>query len=281
MTILNGNFSDFNLSQLLRILYSSKVTGILHLTRRDEKTKIYLQNGKPVGVENKRQDPLEDLIEASTWMDGDFNFETVPEENIIRNITIPPDQLILLLAKKEKEFKELKESLPPLDSILVMNPTVQDEEIRLQPDEWNFLFKIDGKKTLDELTRSVDLGELEVFSMVIKMFQKGILKVVEPEKGEGTQEPVIPTEDAADTRNILSEKLEDLENIFMRYVGPMGAIIIDEIMESLNLNRNTVSQSELPKLVEKMSMEIESDSEKRQFEEEVLKSLNPEENVNS
>lgn len=276
MIILNGSYLYFSLSSLLRFLYSSKITGILSLIRKNEIIKIHLLTGRPIGVEStrKKQDPLEDLIDSAVWLEGEFSFETVSEEKIIKNITIASDQLILLLAKKEKTFQELKKSLPPLDAILVMNPAGQNGEIRLQPDEWNFLSKVDGKKTLGDLVRSVDMSELSIFAITVKLTQKGILKVVGPAHRGKAEEAELEALTKEEKEGEISKKLESLEKIFMRYVGPMGTIIMDEITESLNIHKEHVSSEEILELVEKLSLEIESEEEKSQFEEEVSKSFN-------
>jgi len=276
MIILNGNLSYFNLSGLLRFLYSNKLTGVLHVRRNDKTIDIHVLSGKTIGVEPASKDSIAQLIEISTWLKGDFSFELVSEENLTRNITVPHDQLTLLIAKKEKEFKEIKSSLPPMNAVLVMSPAGQSGEIRLQPNEWNLLSKVDGKRTMEEIVHMLELDDLSIFSMVVKMIQKGILKVA---GGESPEEAEILEEGGEEGGPLLSSptdivpepKMKGLEKIFMRYVGPMGTIILDEILESLRLNRAEIPQEMLPSLIEKMSEEIETEEDRRQFNEEAQK----------
>lgn len=177
MIILKGNIYYFNLSGLLRILYSNKLTGILRLARESESISIHILHGKIVGVETNREDPIEDLIEPITWMSGEFNFRTSSERSIIRNITVPSDQLILLLERKEREFSDIKRLLPPLNSVLTIHSSYEDRRIQLLPYESNFLSKIDGVKTFEELINSINLDKLRIFTMVVNMIRKGVLKV--------------------------------------------------------------------------------------------------------
>ena len=175
MIVLKGVFPYFSFSSVLRLLYTTKKTGILQLKRKDKAISLHILTGKPVGLEPMTKDPSNDLLEISIWLNGEFSFEPVSEESIIKNMTIPADQLILLLAKKEKEVKEIKKLLPSMETVIVINPSKQNGEIRLQPDEWNFLSKVDGKKTLEQLVQETDLDELSAFAIVAKLIQKGIL----------------------------------------------------------------------------------------------------------
>ena len=50
MIVLNGIISSFDLSGLLRFLYSAQKTGILTLVKGDEKISVHILSGKPVGV---------------------------------------------------------------------------------------------------------------------------------------------------------------------------------------------------------------------------------------
>ncbi len=280
MIILNGNIAYFNLSGLLRFLYSNKLTGILRIQKKDRTVNIHILSGKTLGIEPMLNDPIEQLVEVSTWVNGEFSFELASEEKISRNITVPHDQLTLLIAKKEKEFKELKSSLPPMDAVLVMSAAGGIGEIRLQPNEWNLLSKVDGKKSLEELVHAVDLDEVSAFAIVVKLIQKGILNVVtaeetaEEEIAQGKDEKTEKTAAASDAqgkKKVSADKMKELEKAFMRYVGPMGTIIVDEILEGMKLDREEIHEDVLPELIEKMSVEIESEDDRRQFDEEVLK----------
>ncbi len=266
MIILNGNIAYFNLSGLLRFLYSNKLTGILRIQKKDRTVNIHILSGKTLGIEPMLNDPIEQLVEVSTWVNGEFSFELASEEKISRNITVPHDQLTLLIAKKEKEFKELKSSLPPMDAVLVMSAAGGIGEIRLQPNEWNLLSKVDGKKSLEELVHAVDLDEVSAFAIVVKLIQKGILNVVTAE--ETAEEEIAQ---GKGEKKVSADKMKELEKAFMRYVGPMGTIIVDEILEGMKLDREEIHEDVLPELIEKMSVEIESEDDRRQFDEEVLK----------
>jgi len=279
MIILNGNIAYFNLSGLLRFLYSNKLTGILRIQKKDKTVNIHILSGKTLGIEPMLNDPIEQLVEVSTWVNGEFSFELANEEKISRNVTVPHDQLTLLIAKKEKEFKELKSSLPPMNAVLAMSSAGGIGEIRLQPNEWNLLSKVDGKRNLEEIVHAVDLDEVSALAIVVKLIQKGILNVVTEEETEekvavqeeGDKEKKAATGDAQGKKKVPADKMKELEKVFMRYVGPMGTIIVDEILEGMKLDREEIHEDVLPELVEKMSVEIESEDDRRQFDEEVSK----------
>jgi hypothetical protein len=280
MIILNGNITYFSLSGLLRLLYSNKLTGVLHVKKKDKSINIHILSGKTLGVEPTNRDSIEQLVEIATWVNGDFSFELTSEENITRNVTVPHDQLTLLIAKKEKEFKELRSSLPPLNAILEMSPAGQSDEIRLLPNEWNLLSKVDGKRTLEEILHITDLDDLSIFAMVVKMLNMGILNVITKDKDLSLSEKAgleesgeVPEEMSVDTeiQKVEPGQMKELEKIFMRYVGPMGTIILDEILENLKLERTEIPQNSLPELIEKMGLEVDSEDDRHQFDEEALR----------
>ncbi len=291
MIALNGKVPYFSLSSILRFLYSNKITGALILTRKNERMRIYLSRGKVVGAESDRKEhnsPIENLIDLAVWLDGEFRLEILPEDKLIRNITVPSDQITLLLVKKENAFKELKDDLPPLGSVLIMNPENKTEEIRLQPDEWNYLSKIDGKKTLEDLIFSLDMSELNIFNITVKLIQKGILKTrgapetvqkVESPAGQKVKEEETVEKEVKKPKNQIGtaplspspdKKLGNIEKVFAKYVGPMATIIMDEVVDSLDVEGGKTSKEALSTLVEKLCMELESEEERKAFEEEVF-----------
>jgi len=277
MIILQGDIFYFGLSNLLKFLYSSKLTGVLRVRRKERSAGIFILSGKPVGVDTTREDPAAELVNMTAWLEGVFEFETLPEEDIQRNISVPADQLVLLLAKKENEIKALKNTLPPPETILIMNPAKKNGEIRLQPEEWNFLSKVDGKKTLEELVCAMDIDEISAYAIAAKMLQKDIL-VVSDDGSQKNQENLVHEDDGekqtSKREKISDERIKLLEKTFMRYVGPMGTIILDEILESLHLTRDGIPMEKFPELIERLSLEIGSEEEKRSFEEEIIKVVN-------
>ena len=283
MIVLKGVFPYFSLSSVLKLLYATKKTGILRLKRKDKLINLHILDGKPVGLEPTSGNYTNDLSEISIWLNGEFGFEPAGGEGIIKNISMPVDQLILLLAKKEKESKEIKKLLPSLETVMVMNPSKQNGEIRLQPDEWNFLSKVDGKKTLEQLVQIMDLDELSVYAIAAKLIQKGILLTQTQGQGNGETQTKIKATTPLETKRNQKENHEASENLaghlhiiekaFMRYVGPMGTIILDEIIESMGYDRESLSKQKISELVEKMCLEIDSEEDKHQFEEEVFKIL--------
>jgi len=280
MTILQGEIFYFGLSNLLKFLYSSRLTGVLRVRRDEYSVGIFILSGKPVGVDPTRDDPVAELVNITAWLEGVFEFEILLEEDIQRNISVPADQLVLLLAKKEKEIKLLKGTLPPPETILIMNPAKKNGEIRLQPEEWNFLSKVDGKKSLEELVHAMDIDEISAYAIAAKMLQKDIL-VVSDDESQKKQENLIPEntneKQRSQRKKISDERIQLLEKTFMRYVGPMGTIILDEILESLRLSREGIPIVKFPELIERLSLEIDSEEEKRSFEEEIIKVINIEE----
>ncbi len=279
MVILQGNIFYFSVSGLLRFIQSAMLTGRLVFTREDRTITLYFKRGKVQGVKGEKEnyEPMEVLIEASLWIDGKFYFEhTEGGEEILTNVSMPSDQLILLLAKKEREIKELRKNLPSMDAVLVMNHSRPQGEIRLQPEEWNFLSKVDGKRTIRELAAADDLDELSVLTMIARMLKKGILRATELDINE--RMPLKQAEKIVKEKEIgrdlgrvflAEEKIRLLEKLFMQYVGPMGGVIMDEALEALQLDRSRIPKEKFPKLLEKLSREIEREEEKRRFEEEI------------
>ena len=68
--------------------------------------------------------------------------------------------------------------------------------------------------------------------------------------------------------------LDTIEKVFMEYVGPMGSIILDEILDGLSLSRGEkINRTDLPEVIRKLSQEIEEEEEKAAFEEEMFQRI--------
>jgi hypothetical protein len=274
MIVLNGISSYFNLSTLLRFLYSSKKTGILTIAKSDKKTSVHFLTGKPVGIISANKTPLESLTIASTWKDGKFFFEVTSEDEISKNLDIAPDLFLLSVAKKEKELRELKAALPPLDTILIMKVSEKDEEIRLQPEEWDVLSRLDGKKTLEDLVEYLDISAIKIYKIILKLLQKNILQVkVSGTEKKNSEENALDSQINESLEMIENNVLDIIEKVFMQYVGPMGSIILDEAIDSMSLNRRKFSGKDLPELIRKLSLEIEDDEERGAFEEKLAQQI--------
>lgn len=281
MIVLNGIISSFDLSGLLRFLYSAKKTGILTLVKGNEKISVHILSGKPVGVISDYEDVTNALTTPSTWLKGEFSFDMTEADEIKKNLDVAPDKLLLSIVKKEKEIKEIMAALPSFDTILLMNTSKQNEEIRLQPDEWNVLSKVDGKKTLEKLVESLDMSPVKIYAMVVRLLQKNVLQIksaqLESEKHEENTPAAAPDFEENKSKNAAltskSPDLDAIEKVFVQYVGPMGSIILDEVLDDLSLDREGIKESDFPEVIRKISLEIEEEEERSAFEEELIQKI--------
>lgn len=124
-----------------------------------------------------------------SWQEGDFAFREGEEPKrapfLIEMSTM---SVVMEGTRRIDEWLEIQKILPPDDIQLqmVVNPKLNNDEVRLSLDEFRMLTLIDGKNTLPELVKYSPMGEFVTYRAVYKLI---LSKLVEGAgRKEGTDE---------------------------------------------------------------------------------------------
>ncbi len=124
----------------------------------------------------------ETIYSLLAWEEGIFKFyeNRFPTEEKI-TVSLSAENIILEGVRRIDELSRIKITLPPLNSVLVLE-TASDRrrrDIMLEADEWNILASIDGYTTINEILEKVAIGRLEALKIIKGLILAGLVSVVE------------------------------------------------------------------------------------------------------
>ena len=245
---IRGSLTQLRLIDILKLLTTHGKTGRLIIKRGDEAGEIYFDQGKIVHSTLGMKQGETTFLALLSWGEGEFEFTpnvATPENSI----TMPTDRLLMEGIKRIQEWERIKKLVPSEDTVFKLSTRQAAGQISLQPQDWNILSRVDGKKNVKEILRETGINEMQALRILYRLYSAGLLEVSKDVKKEKIE--------------ILDKKFfELLEEELKKVMGPIADIIISDAIEELGETRENFPFQKASKLVEKVSMEI-SDEEKR------------------
>ncbi len=155
-----GSISELPVPDIIQLVSVSGKTGMFLLMRGSERGSIYLRNGRIVHAELGNLSGEEAVYALAIWSTGDFQFTPGKESD---KVTIDRTNTSLLMeaARRLDEWKVLARKVPGVDHIPVLKPRDMGEPVTLSPPEWNLVIRIDGHKTVEELSRATQSNSFD------------------------------------------------------------------------------------------------------------------------
>lgn len=172
---LEVNLQEFDVGQVVIFLNQAGKTGALRIEGDSKKGTIYVTAGKVVHSESGEIMGLEALYDLTLEDRGRAVFE--------KNVTAPKQtleedagSLMQEFEKRRIEFKELKEKMPPLDSVLAKSASVGSESgVSIRRTDWQVLALIDHKRTLKEVITASKLGAYDAYKAIIWLREQNLI----------------------------------------------------------------------------------------------------------
>jgi len=180
---LQGNIETFALADVLRLLASTKKTGVLQLDGARGIGQLMVFEGQLVGGEASQAPhaggSLDVLFELLRFKDGDFVFEADAElEN-----TQPPVEVEATLEAAEaqlEEWKGIEAIVPSLDHWVALAAALSGAEVTISSERWEILVAIAGGCSVGHLGDTLSQGELNVSRNVKELLELGLVSLDEP-----------------------------------------------------------------------------------------------------
>ncbi len=143
-----------------------------------------------VPLEAVRQVVQEQVIDAVfdlvRWRSGAYRFDVgglteVPEVPL----RIPVDQLLVEVARRQRQWDELEVVIPDLDAVPTFRPGAEPATASLTPDEFAVLASIDGVRSIRELANDLGYGQFEAARIVYGLTLLGTVDIVLPDDEVG------------------------------------------------------------------------------------------------
>ena len=171
-----GSITELPVPDIIQLVSVSGKTGMFTLVRGTERGYIHLKNGQMVHARLGDLTGEEAIYALAIWSSGDFQFTPNEEPD---SVTIEKSNTSLLMeaARRLDEWKVLSRKIPGVDYVpaLILRDTA--EPVTLSPIEWNVVTRIDGKKTIEELARAVQLSSFETAKVLYGLITSGLVEM--------------------------------------------------------------------------------------------------------
>ena len=225
------------LTDVLSFLCTQKRTGKLLICEKKKEGEVFLTDGKIIHAQFAQCVGLQALLFMLAWETGTYNF-TPKKTSDQTTIEMETNQILSLLSKRVQEWNRInKDHSLNLNVVLYLLPQARGT-IRLKKEEWNILAKIDGRKSLKNISDEMYLAPLDVVKTMQRFRKAGLI-------GEGTRYP----ESAYATFS--EDFLTALERELNLVVGPIAPILFEEALKDMD-------EAPDPRVTDKMGILLET-----------------------
>jgi hypothetical protein len=207
------------LTDTLNFLCSQKRTGKLLIREGDKEGEVFFSDGLITHAQSDRCVGLQALLFMLSWERATYTF-TPKQTTDTRTIEMETSHVLSLLAKRVRAWSVMNKTNPlNLNAILCLLPQARGT-IRLKKEEWDILARIDGRRSLKDISDEMYVAPLDLVKAIQRFRKAGLI-------GEGTHYP--ETANAILGRDFLSA----LERELNQALGAVAPIFLEEALKDL------------------------------------------------
>jgi len=239
------------IADALTFLCSQQRTGKLLIRKEAREGEVFLDEGRITHAQLEQCVGLPALLFMLSWERGTHSF-TPKETSDHATIEMETSRVLSLLAKRMREWNRLNAENPlNLNAVLSLHPQASGT-IRLKKEEWDILARIDGKRSLHDISDEMYVAPLDLYKAIQRFRNAGLV-------GESTRYP-----EAAGV-GFDEEYLSALEQELNLVVGPIAPILLEEALQDLEESTEPRIEDKMEILLEKLSIAIPDDDKRSQF----------------
>jgi hypothetical protein len=176
---LKGSIESINLADIMQLVSNSKQSGRFVMTKNSgDKGYIYIQRGDIVHAEVEQFLGEDAVFTLISWDKGEFVFEDgdfAVDKSISRSVT----SLLMEAARRIDEWKLLRKKIGSVDAVPVFNQIDRSErrKISLSTLEWIVISKIDGQRTINEISNETGINIYDASRIIFGMLASGLLSL--------------------------------------------------------------------------------------------------------
>jgi len=176
---LKGSLESINLADIMQLVSNSKQSGRFILQKNTgEKGYIYIKNGEIIHSEVGNFKGEDAVFTLTAWSVGEFEFEE-SDFSVDKTITKSVTSILMDSARRIDEWKLLRKKIGSIDSVPIFNEIDKDErrKISLSTLEWLVISKIDGKRTIAEISTASGINIFDTARIIFGMITSGLLRL--------------------------------------------------------------------------------------------------------
>ena len=253
-----GSLKELPLPDIIQLVSVSGKTGKFTLSRDADRGYIYLKGGQMVHATVGDLSGEEAIYALAIWNQGEFQFNP-GEEPERQTIAKSNTNLLMEAARRLDEWRVLSKKVPSVDFV----PELQlrenrHEQITLNPQEWMVLTRIDGRRSIVEIGKILNISSFEVAKILYGMITSELVTLKKKPDRPADEENSELIDLAARIRSIAEECIgngarKTIEKHFLHALdGIMNgegehavSVMIEEFEKAASLLRGVAVTTEL------------------------------------
>ena len=259
---MQGNLSQIGLTDILTLATSGHKSGALNLTRGKETVEIYLADGQVVHATCPIGDGEKALLYPVTWDDGTFTLDPNRSASVT-TINKPAEDVLKNVKAMSQEWEAILEVVPSPKAVFqIADPgEEQGDPITVPHVGWRVLSRVDGHRTVQEVTELLRIPYAYTAKVLFKLFNDGLIEPLPP----------APVHTAADC--VPPALLNRIAIILTEIIGPMAPLVLSDQVQSLGENQDIFPEAKLDELISLVSREINNPKLRNKFEQSVFQEV--------
>lgn len=177
---LEGDLSEFPLTDIIQLLDLSKKTGGVHINGRRGRDRfdgwLFFRDGKICSAKLGSLPPLEAAYTFFTLSSGPFRFydTKIPPQTINRS----NEAIIIEGIGRQETWAAVQEYVPSLHIVpqVVTTPAVSNGGINLLPEQWRVLTLVNSKNSVHDIIQRSGFDELRTAEIIVHLFRNGLIR---------------------------------------------------------------------------------------------------------
>ena len=241
------------LTDALTFLCTEKRTGKLQVSMNEKSGDVFITDGRISHAQCEQCVGLQALFFMLAWEKGTYNF--TPKETIDKTtIELETDKVLSMLAQRKDEWQRISQDYPlNSNTVLCLLPEARGT-IRLKKQEWDILARIDGRRSLQEISDELYMAPLDLVKIIYRFHEAGLI-------GKGTRYPEMAYTAFGE------EFLSSLEREFSLAVGPLAPMLLAEALQDLEETPEPLTSDKIEMLLEKLTTIIPVEENRLRFQQ--------------
>ena len=177
---LKGSLTSINLADIIQLVSNSNQSGRFILTRPSgQQGMIYLKKGEIIHAEAESFKGEDAIFTLISWNEGEFVFEEGAVLDVPTSIQRPITSLLMESARRIDEWKLLRKKIGSIDAVPEFSDVDRQErrKISLSTMEWVIIAKIDGKKSINQISKECAVNIFDTARIIYGMVTSELIKL--------------------------------------------------------------------------------------------------------
>ena len=172
-----GSLKELPLPDIIQLVSVSGKTGKFTLSQDGDTGVIFLKNGQMVHASVTDLIGEEAIYALAIWNHGEFRF--APGEEC-EDLTIKKSNTNLLMesARRLDEWRVLSKKIPSTDLVpALFARSNRTEQITLNPQEWMIITRSDGRRSIDEIGKDLQMSGFDVAKLLYGLITSELIEL--------------------------------------------------------------------------------------------------------